>query len=125
MLMNLKYIMIVIEYMFLNFLHKKSTGEGSNFHLNLVDLCTYLNIVNVGYLVRGETNHRIGLENYLFYKDKDTLLSGNTTEFDNFIDEIAKNEKEINDDIKELSLAFFDQIKSNGYYELATKIAGE
>ena len=48
---NLKYIMIAIEYMYLNFLNKKIGNEESRFDLNLIDLCSYINFINVSYFI--------------------------------------------------------------------------
>ena len=48
---NLKYIMLSIEYMYLNFLNKKVKNEESKFDLNLIDASTYVNLVNVSYFV--------------------------------------------------------------------------
>ena len=43
MLNNLKYIMILIQYMYLNYLNKRIKNEDSKFDLNLIDCCTYIN----------------------------------------------------------------------------------
>lgn len=47
LLSNPKYTMLVIEYMYLNFLNKKVGNEESKFDLNFIDLSTYVNLMNV------------------------------------------------------------------------------
>lgn len=77
MLNNLKYIMVVIEYMYLNYLNKKIKNEDSKFDLNLIDCCTYVNLVNISYFIISIKDSNSIMKRYLFYDTKNRYIEEN------------------------------------------------
>ena len=64
---NLKYMMLSIEYMYLNFLNKKIHKEEDKFDLNFIDLCTYVNLVNVSYFINDVKDSKLFIKRYFYY----------------------------------------------------------
>lgn len=64
---NLKYMMLVIDYMYLNFLNTKIGNEESKFDLNFIDLCTYVNLMNVAYYINDVKDSKSFIRGYFYY----------------------------------------------------------
>ena len=67
LLSNLKYTMLVIEYMYLNFLNKKVGNEESKFDLNFIDLSTYVNLMNVSYFINDVKDSKSFIKRFFYY----------------------------------------------------------
>ena len=72
LLINLKYSMVLIKYMYLNYLRKKIKMPESQFDLNFIDYCT-----NNKYI---ENNKKICNELALLFKEHDKEIVKNVTE---------------------------------------------
>ena len=70
LLSNLKYTMLVIEYMYLNFLNKKVGNEESKFDLNFIDLSTYVNLMNVSYFINDVKDSKSFIKRFFYYDTK-------------------------------------------------------
>ena len=122
MLNNLKYIMIVIEYMYLNYLNKRLKKEYSKFDLNLVDCCTYVNLVNISYFIRSIKDKTGITKRYLFYDTKNKYVEENKKICEELSIELINNKTAIEKDIKELTKALDLQINESKYKEQINNI---
>lgn len=117
LLCNLKYTMIIIEYIFLNFLNKKVGNEESKFNLNLINLSTYVNLVNVSFFLYDVKDSKNFAKRYFLYDTNNKYIIENEEKLKE-VYEIMNNEKNlIVTDIKELTSDLDAQIKDSKYKE--------
>ncbi len=122
MLNNLKYIMIIIEYMYLDFLTKKAQKEDSKFDLNMADCCTYVNLVNISYFIEDLKDSATTLKRYLFYDTKNKYVEERTKICKQLSIEIKNNEYSIEKNVKELFKELDLQINNSKYVEQISQI---
>lgn len=122
LLSNLKYIMLVIEYMYLNFLNKKIGNEESKFDLNFIDLCTYVNLMNVNYFINEVKDSKSLINSYFYYDTNNKYITENQEKLKEVYEMLSNNKKLIEEDIKELTKALDSQIKDSKYNEIICKI---
>ena len=115
MLNNLKYIMILIQYMYLNYLNKRIKNEDSKFDLNLIDCCTYINLVNISYLITNIKDSISIMKRYLFYDTKNKYIEDNAKICEQLSNEISKNQSIIEKNIKDLTRELDIQIDNSKY----------
>ncbi len=115
MLNNLKYIMILIQYMYLNYLNKRIKNEDSKFDLNLIDCCTYINLVNISYLITNIKDSISIMKRYLFYDTKNKYIEDNAKICEQLSNEISKNQSIIEKNIKDLTRELDIQINNSKY----------
>ena len=123
LLINLKYIMLVIEYMYLTFLNKKVHNDDSKIDLNLIDLSTYVNFVNISKYI-GDTKDITSLKKYCYFDhNKQYILK--TGESINDLQEVLKPKKSktiIKKDINRICKELDFQINDSKYKEIIPMI---
>ena len=122
MLNNIKYIMVTIEYMYLNFLNKRIGNVDNSFHLNLIDCSTYVNLVNITYFLSEVKNGMSVVKKYMMYDTNNKYIEDKKRIGQQLIDEISKNKEMINICIKDLTNELDKQIIINNYKELVDDI---
>lgn len=122
LLSNLKYIMLVIEYMYLNFLNKKIRNEESKFDLNFIDLCTYVNLMNVSYFVNEFKDSKSFIKRYFYYDTNNKYIIENQEKLKEVYETLIDKKELVEEDIKELTKALDIQIKDSKYNEIICKI---
>ncbi len=122
MLNNLKYIMVVIEYMYLNYLNKKIKNEDSKFDLNLIDCCTYVNLVNISYFITSIKDSNSIMKRYMFYDTKNRYIEENRKICEQLSIELRKNKSSIEKNIKDLTRELDLQINDSKYKEQVSDI---
>lgn len=122
LLSNLKYIMLVIEYMYLNFLNKKIGNEESKFDLNFIDLCTYVNLMNVSYFINEVKDSKSFINRYFYYDTNNKYTTENQEKLKEVYETLIDKKELVEEDIKELTKALGNQIKDSKYNEIICKI---
>ncbi len=122
MLNNIKYIMVIIEYMYLNYLNKKIKNDESVFDLNFIDCCTYVNLVNISYFLISIKSGMSVVKRYMFYDTNNKYIEENKKICNELIKEITNGHDVIKKDIRELSLALDEQINKSKYKDIVNSI---
>ena len=118
---EIKYITLLIEYMYLDFLHKKCNLE-SEFILNIIAISSYPELINIIYFAANGTKHNKMLEKYFYGEKNQQYLKEQQekliVEFKNF--KIEKDNIDLS--IKQISREVDKQLKERNYLEIATQI---
>lgn len=125
MLNNLKYIMVTIEYMFLNYLNKKIGNEENSFYLNLINCCTYVNLVNISCFLDGIKNGMSVVKRYMIFDTNNKYIEENERIGKQLVDELNSNKETIEINIKELTKELDHQINSSIYNEQVNEMFKE
>ncbi len=119
---NLKYIMLVIEYMYLNFLNKKIGNEESKFNLNFIDLSTYVNLINISHFINEFKDNKSFIKRYFYYDTNNKYITENQEKL-NIVYKSLINKKELVEKaIKDLTNTLDKQINESKYKEIISKI---
>ena len=122
MLNNLKYIMIVIEYMYLNFLNKKSGNKVNDFDLNFIDCCTYVNLVNISCFLSGIKNGMNIVKRFMYYDTNNKYIEENKKICLELAEEIKKDDSIIEKNVMELTNKLDKQLSESKYNDIVKKI---
>ena len=122
MLNNLKYMMIVIEYMYLNYLNKKIRNEDNKFDLNFVDFCTYVNLINISYFIISVKDSTGTIKKFMYYDTRNKYIEENKKICEQLSAELKNNKASIEKNIKELTKELDLQINESKYKELVSTI---
>ena len=122
LLSNLKYTMIVIEYMYLNFLNKKVGNEESKFDLNFIDLSTYVNLMNVSYFTNDVKDSKSFIKRFFYYDTNNKYITDNQERLKEVYETLINKKELVEKNIKELTKALDTQIKESKYNEIISKI---
>lgn len=121
---NLKYMMLVIEYMYLNFLNKKIGNEESKFDLNFIDLCTYVNLMNVAYYINDVKDSKSFIKRYFYYDTNNKYIIENQENIKVIYETLIDKKDLVEEDIKELAKVLDYQINESKYKVIITDILG-
>ena len=112
---NLKYMMLAIEYMYLNFLNKKIGNEESKFDLNFIDLCTYVNLMNVAYYINDVKDSKSFIKRYFYYDTNNKYIIENQEKIKVVYETLIDKKDLVEEDIKELTKTLNCQINESKY----------
>ena len=112
---NLKYMMLIIEYMYLNFLNKKIGNNESKFDLNFIDLCTYVNLMNVTYYINDVKDSKNFIKKYFYYDTDNKYIIENQEKTKVIYETLLEKKDFVEKDIKELVKALEYQINRSEY----------
>ncbi|MBD9074431.1 hypothetical protein EGP91_00300 [bacterium] len=121
---NLKYMMLVIEYMYLNFLNKKIGNEESKFDLNLIDLCTYVNMMNITYYINDVKDSKSFIKRYFYYDTNNKYIIENQEKIKVVYETLIDKKDLVEEDIKELTKALDCQVNESKYKVIIADILG-
>jgi len=122
---NLKYIMIAIEYMYLNFLNKKIGNEESRFDLNLIDLCSYINFINVSYFIDDVKDNKSYIKRYFYSDINNKYINDNQKKLKDSCEKIINEKDWYTKYIKLITEELNEQIKNSKYNEVVYKILND
>lgn len=122
LLSNLKYTMLVIEYMYLNFLNKKVGNQESKFDLNFIDLSTYVNLINVSYFINDVKDSKSFIKRYFYYDTNNKYITENQEKLKEVYEMLINKKDLVEEDIKDLTKTLDTQIKESKYNETINKI---
>ena len=118
LLNNLKYIMVIIEYLYLNFLNKRIGKQENDFYLNFIDVCTYVNLVNINYFLYDVKDDKSFVKKYFYYDTEKKFITESQDKIKE-VYEIMSNEKQlVEENIKNLTKNLAHQIKNSKYNEI-------
>ncbi len=122
LLNNLRYIMIIIEYMYLNYLNKKAGNRESSFDLNFINICTYINLVNISYFIIETKDNKSFIKRYFYYDTNNKYITDNQEKLKD-VYKMLNDKKELFDiNLKELIEVLDTQIEKSKYQEGICKI---
>lgn len=121
---NLKYMMLVIEYMYLNFLNKKIGNEESKFDLNFIDICTYVNLMNVAYYINDVKDSKNFIKRYFYYDTNNKYIIENQEKIKVVYETLIDKKDLVEEDIKELTKTLDCQINESKYKVIIAEILG-
>ena len=121
---NLKYMMLLIEYMYLNFLNKKIGNEESKFDLNFIDLCTYINLINIAYYINDVKNSKNFIKRYFYYDTNNKYIIENQEKIKVVYETLIDKKDLVEEDIKELTKTLDCQINESKYKVMIADILG-
>lgn len=118
---EIKYITILIEYLYLDFLYKKC-DLGDEFIRNIIAVSSYPEIINTVYYAANSTKYNRSLKKYFYGEKNQKYLKDQQekliVEFKNF--KIEKNNLDMS--IRKISKKVDSQLKERNYMEIATQI---
>ena len=121
---NLKYMMLLIEYMYLNFLNKKIGNEENEFDLNFIKLCTYVNLMNVAYYINDVKDSKSFIKRYFYYDTNNKYIIENQEKIKVVYETLIDKKDLVEEDIKELTKALDRQINQSKYKKVIADILG-
>lgn len=121
---NLKYMMLLIEYMYLNFLNKKIGNEENEFDLNFIKLCTYVNLMNVAYYINDVKDSKSFIKRYFYYDTNNKYIIENQEKIKVVYETLIDKKDLVEEDIKELTKALDRQINESKYKKVIADILG-
>lgn len=122
LLSNLKYITLVIEYIYLNFLNKKAGNKESNFDLDFINLTTYINIINISYFIKELKDDKNNYKRYFYYDTNDKYIKNNQKNLKKIYEILIREEKPIENNMNELANILDIQIGKSKYNESIKEI---
>lgn len=118
---EIKYVTILIEYMYLDFLHKKCDID-DGFICNIIAISSYPEIINIVYYAANSIKYDRPLKKYFYGEKNQKYLKDQqeklVVEFQNF--KIEKNNIDVS--IKEISKEVDKQLKERNYMEQVAEI---
>lgn len=112
---NLKYMVLVIEYMYLNFLNKRINNDESKFDLNFIDLCTYVNLMNIAYYFDDAKRDKNFIKRYFYYDTNNKYVNDNQEKIKAVYGTLTDKKDLVEKDIKELTKELTNQINESKY----------
>lgn len=121
---EIKYILITIESIYLDFINKKSNAN-NDMNKNILLESTYVELINTLYYVANVSKKENQLEIY-FYGDKNQKYIKEQNELIiNAINDMKSSKNDIQKFINAITKELNIQLKETGYMELANKILNE
>lgn len=120
-LVNLKYIMLVIEYMYLCFLNKKIGNQESKLDLNLINYCSFVNFININYFLN-DIKDKQNLKKFFCYDLNNKYLIDNQKRVISELNIINENKEMFESIIKKNTDELIMQISESKYKEILVEI---
>lgn len=120
-LVNLKYIMLVIEYMYLCFLNKKIGNQESKLDLNLINYCSFVNFININYFLN-DIKDKQNLKKFFCYDLNNKYLIDNQKRVIGELNIINENKEMFESVIKKNTDELIMQISESKYNEILLEI---
>lgn len=118
---NLKYILVTLEYMFLNFLNKR-LGMFNEMDKGLIDVCTYANLYNINDFILNIDKTQRFIKQYGYYDTDNKYVKESNELFVSLYNEMSSNKESIEIDLTNLLKEVDKQIYANGYTEIVSDI---
>ena len=118
MLNNLKYIMVIIEYMYLNYLNKRVGNIENEFDLNFIDYCTYVNLVNISYYLSSIKDGMNVVKRFMYYDTNNKYVEDNKKICLELAEGIKKDGSKIEKNIMKLTKELDKQISESKYKDI-------
>lgn len=119
---EIKSLVLIIEYMYLDFLNKEANEVNKEFMYNSIIVANHINQINLVYYIANTEKENIILNSYFYGEKNQNYLNKIQNELlDTFKDyKIYKDDIEIT--LKKVINKFNNQVKEYNYFEIANKI---
>ncbi len=121
---DIKYVTILIEFMYIDFLNKMIYNEDYNMLENIMLFCSYVEIINFLYFMANSEMSIKHLSKYYYGENNQNYLKKKKDELTEILKEFKVNKKSYSVTIKKLSRELNKQIKESKYFEKANEIVG-
>ena len=122
---EIKFMTLLIEYMYLTFLFKKGSSVESDLCLNSVLFAGYIEIINFLYYVANSDQSQRYLKKYFYGEKNQKYLSEQNEEMKKILNEFKVNKNNVNITIKKVINEFNKQLKQYRYFDIANEILGK
>lgn len=121
---NIKYIMVLIEYIYLDFLLKRLNRK-SELCENLIRVSSYIAVVNIIYFLQNCNLKYLSQRKFLYLDVNSEYIKNACDGFNDFRESLIKDEKEILKELRELAKETDVQIIESEYKETFTEILSD
>ena len=122
MLCNIKYLMIEIQYMYLNFLNKKAGYEESNLDLDFILLCEWVNLVNIGFLIYDVKDSESFTKKYFCHDLENKTAQEKQETLKSIYKDISDNKDVLNEEIKEILKELDNLVNASKYKDIVAEM---
>lgn len=122
LLSNLKYIMLVIEYLYLDFLNKRVGNDESKFDLNFINISTYVNLINVCYFINDVKDSKSFIKRFFYYDTNNKYVTDNQDRLKEVYGTLINKNELVEKNVKEIAEELDNQIKESKYNGIINKI---
>lgn len=122
LLSNLKYIMLVIEYLYLDFLNKRVGNDESKFDLNFINISTYVNLINVCYFINAVKDSKSFIKRFFYYDTNNKYVTDNQDRLKKVYETLINKNELVEKNVKKIAEELDNQIKESKYNEIISKI---
>ena len=121
---EIKFITVLIEFMYLDFLNKICEKENYEMFKNIMLFSTYVEIINFLYFIANSENKTSYLSKYFYGEKNQEYLKKKKDDLSDILKDFKVNKKSASITIKKLSKELNKQIKESNYSEKADEIIG-
>ena len=118
---EIKYIMIIIESLYLDFINKKCNLDNT-MNINILLESSYVELINTLYYVANVDNKAKSLEEYFYGEKNQKYIREKNELIINAINDMKTSKNRINKSINKIAKELDNQLKETGYIELANRI---
>ena len=122
---NLKYMMIVIEYMYLNYLNNKIGKHENKLYLNLVDLSTYVNLISVACYISEVKNSKSFIKKFFYYDTNNKYITENQEKIKIVYKTLLDEKEFVEKNVRELTKSLDCQLNESKYKNVIIDILNE
>ena len=114
LLNNLKYMTLVIEFMYLDYLNKVLNND-NKMNQNLINFCSYANLVNIVCFANSMKESFGLIKKYFYYDVNSNFISGIKEEFTKTYELLLNNTDCIKENINRIGMELENQISDSKY----------
>ena len=122
MLCNLKYLMIVIQYMYLNFLNKKAGNGESKLDLDFITLCEWVNLVNIGFLIYDIKDSESFTKKYFCHDLENKTVQEKQELLKSTYKDISNNKDVLNEEMRKVLRELDNMINASKYKDIVAEM---
>lgn len=119
---EIKGLLLIIEYMYLEFLNKKTNEINDEFIYNSIIIANHINQINVLYYIANTEKESIILNSYFYGEKNQNYLNKCQNELLDTFKDYKIYKKDIEITLKKTIKKFNQQVKEYNYFEIANKI---
>ena len=119
---NLKYMMVTIEYIYLNYLNNRIKNEESVLDMDLIGLCAYVNIINAKLFSDHMKDMDKIVKKYMTHNDDNKYIEKRQKISDEFLKDFEINDDITDDGIRQMTDELTNIINNSKYKEPISRI---
>lgn len=122
---EIKFITLLIEYMYLTFLFKRCALNENDLCVNSILFASYIEIINFLYYVANSDQSQRYLKKYFYGEKNQNYLSKYNKEMKKILNDFKVEKNNVKVTIKKVINEFNKQIKESKYLDITNKIIGK